>query len=115
MLYQQLHIFVFMAVAMIHLSAAAQFSCNNRQGHISCHITLNGGNDFNFSEEDLAIDCTRDDKYCARVSSIPNDNTQWKIVVLNSGGGISVFCYDVCPLQHVCNGACYDKCQTNAC
>ena len=115
MLCQQLRIFVFMAVAMVRLSAAAHFSCDNSRGHISCQISLNSGNDFSFSEEDLAIDCTRDGEYCARVQSIPNDNTEWKIVVLNSGGGSSVFCYDVCPLQRVCGGHCYDKCETNAC
>ena len=48
-------------------------------GYIFCHISLNPGNDFTFSEEDLAIDCTYDGEYCARVESIPNDNTEWKI------------------------------------
>jgi len=118
MLCQQLRIFVFMAVAMARLIAAAQFICDNLEGHISCHITLNPGNDFNFSEEDDAVDCTRDGKYCARVESIPNDNTEWKIVVLNSGGDTSVFCYGVCPLQQgfdSISGTYYDQCQTTAC
>jgi len=118
MLYQQLRIFVFMAVAMVRLSAAAHFSCDDSRGYIFCAVSLNPGNDFNFSEEDLAVDCTHDGEYCARVESIPNDNTEWKIVVLNSGGGQSVFCYDVCPLRQTCdniNGACYDECQTDAC
>ena len=118
MLYQQLHLFVFMAVAMVRLSAAAQFSCDNSRGYIFCHISLNSGNDFNFSEEDDSVATTRDGKYSARVQSIANDNAEWKIVVLNSGGGKSVWCYDVCTIHVTCdntNGACYDECQTNAC
>ena len=118
MLYQQLRIFVFMAVAMVRLSAAAHFICDNGQGFISCYISLNSGNDFTFSEEDDAVDCTRDGEYCARVESIANDNTEWKIVVLNSGGGTSVFCYGVCPLQRTCDnisGTCFYECQTDAC
>ena len=75
MLYQQLRIFVFMAVAMVRLCAAAHFSCDNSRGYIFCSISLNPGNDFNFSEEDLEVDCTRDGEYCARVQSISNDNT----------------------------------------
>jgi hypothetical protein len=118
MLCQQLRIFVFMAVAMVRLSAAAHFSCDNSRGYIFCHISLNPGNDFTFSEEDVAVDCTRDGKYCVRVESIPNDNTEWKIVVLNSGGGTSEFCYGVCPFQQTydnISGTYYDKCQTTAC
>ena len=71
MLCQQLHIFVFivMAMAMIRLSAAAQFSCDNGRGYITCQISLNPGNHFTFSEQDLAIDCTHDTKYCARVKA----------------------------------------------
>ena len=118
MLCQQLRIFVFMAVAMVRLSAAAHFICDNGQGFISCYISLNSGNDFTFSEEDHAVDCTRDGEYCARVESIANDNTEWKIVVLNSGGGTSVFCYGVCPLQRTCDnisGTCFYECQTDAC
>jgi hypothetical protein len=118
MLCQQLRIFGFMAVAIVRLSAAAQFSCDNGQGFIVCHISLNSGNDFTFSEEDDAVDCTHDGKYCARVESIPNDNTEWKITVLNSGGGTSEFCYDVCPLQRTCDnisGTCFQECQKSAC
>jgi hypothetical protein len=118
MLRQQLRIFVFMAVAMVRLSAAAQFSCDNFRGYILCQISLNSGNDFTFSEEDGAVDCTRDGEYCARVETIPNDNTEWKIAVLNNGGGASVFCYDVCPLQQAydnISGAYYEKCQVSAC
>ena len=115
MLYQQLRIFVFMAVAMARLSAAAHFSCDDSLGYIYCDISLNSGNDFSFSEEDLGADCTRDGEYCARVESIPNDNTEWKIAVLNSGGGTSSFCYGVCPFQYICEDTCYDACQTDAC
>ena len=118
MLCQQLRIFVFMAVAMVRLSAAADFSCDDFRGYILCQINLNSGNSFTFSEEDSAIDCTRDSKYCARVQSISNDNTEWKIAVVNSGGGTTVFCYDVCPLQQAydnISGAHYNKCQRDAC
>ena len=118
MLCQQLPIFVFMAVAMIRLSAAAHFDCDNTLGYIFCDISLNSDNDFNFSGQDDAVDCTRDGEYCARVESIPNDNTEWKIVVLNSGGGTSEGCYDVCPLHQAyddISGAYYDECQTDAC
>jgi hypothetical protein len=118
MLYQQLRLFAFMAVAMVGLSAGAQFSCDNSRGYIFCHITLNPGNDFTFSEEDTEVATTRDGKYSARVQTIPNDNAEWKISVLNSGGGKSVFCYDVCPIQGTCDntdGACYYECHTNAC
>ena len=118
MLCRQLRIFVFMAVAMVRLSAAAQFNCDDFRGYISCHISLNPGNDFTFSEEDDAVDCTHDGKYCARVESIPNDNTEWKIAVLNSGGGTSSFCYGMCPLQLAhdnISGAYYNECQTSVC
>jgi hypothetical protein len=111
MLYHQLRIFVFMVVAMVRLSAAAHFNCDNSLGYIYCEITLNSGNDFYFSEQDLAVDCTRDGKYCARVESISNDNTEWKIVVQNNGA----FCYAVCPFQHLCDSTCYDQCETDAC
>ena len=114
MLCQQLRIFVFMAVAMVRLSAAAHFNCDNIPGYIFCDISLNSGNDFNFNEEDDSVDCTRDGKYCARVESIPNDSTEWKIVVLNNGG----FCYGVCPIQQLCDdngGNCYDACQADVC
>ena len=118
MLCQQLRIFVFMAVAMIRLSAAAHFDCDNTLGYIFCDISLNSDNDFNFSGQDDAVDCTRDGEYCARVESIPNDNTEWKIVVLNNGGGTSAFCYGVCPVQQLCDdngGDCYDACQADVC
>jgi hypothetical protein len=118
MLCQQLRIFVFMAVAMVRLSAAAHFNCDNTLGYIFCEISLNSGNDFKFSEEDDAADCTRDGKYCARVESIPNDSTKWKIVVLNNGGGTSVFCYGVCHVQQLCDdngGDCHDACRADAC
>jgi hypothetical protein len=118
MLCQQLRIFVFMAVAMVRLSAAAHFSCDNSLGYIYCDISLNPGNDFTFSEEDLSVDCTYDGEYCARVESIPNDNTEWKIVVLNSGGGTSGFCYGVCPFQQAYDditGDYCDECETDVC
>jgi hypothetical protein len=118
MLCQQLRIFVFMAVAMVRLSAAAHFDCDNTLGYIFCDISLNSDNDFNFSGEDDTIDCTRDGKYCARVQTIPNDNTQWKISVLNNGGGTTAFCYGTCPVQRLCNdngGDCYDACLASLC
>ena len=114
MLCQQLRIFAFMAVAMVRLSAAAHFDCDNTLGYIFCDISLNSDNDFNFSGQDDAVDCTRDSKYCARVETIPNDNTEWKIVVLNNGG----FCYGTCPVQQLCDdngGDCYDACQADVC
>ena len=118
MLYQQLRIFVFMAVAMVRLSAAAHFDCDNTLGYIFCDISLNSDNDFNYSEEDDSVDCTRDGKYCARVETIPNDNTEWKIAVINNGGGTSALCYGMCPVQRLCDdngGDCYDACQTDVC
>ena|SRR3984885_3551796 len=114
MLCRQLRIFVFMAVAMIRLSAAAHFDCDNTLGYIFCDISLNSDNDFNFSGHDDAIDCTRDSKYCARVETISNDNTEWKIVVENNGE----FCYGTCPVQRLCDdngGDCYDACQADVC
>jgi hypothetical protein len=114
MLCQQLRIFAFMAVAMVRLSAAAHFDCDNTLGYIFCDISLNSDNDFNFSGQDDAVDCTRDGDYCARVETIPNDSTEWKIVVLNNGG----FCYGTCSVQRLCDdngGDCYDACQADVC
>ena len=112
MLCQQLHIFVFMAVAMVRLSAAAHFDCDNTLGYIFCDISLNSDNDFNFSGQDDAVDCTRDGEYCARVESIPNDNTEWKIVVQKWG----VLLWRVPrPTTLRYGGDCYDTCQADAC
>ena len=118
MLCQQLRIFFFMAVAMVRLSAAAHFDCDDARGYIFCDISLNPGNNFKFSEEDEAVDCTYNSKYYARMESILNDSTKWKIVVLNNGGGTSSFCYGVCSVQVRCdnpNGDCYDACQADVC
>ena len=107
-----------MALAMIRLSAAAHFNCDNIPGYIFCDISLNSDNDFNFSEQDDTPDCTRDGEYCARVETIPNDSTEWKIIVLNNGGDTSVFCYGVCTVQQLCDdngGDCYDACQADVC
>ena len=118
MLYQQLRIFVCMAVAMVRLSAGAHFDCDNIQGYIFCDISLNSGNDFNFNAQHNTLDCTRDGEYCARVQTISNDNTEWKIAVLNNGGSTSAFCYAMCPVERLCDnngGHCYDACHADAC
>jgi len=92
MLYQRFHILAFTAMALIHLSTAAHFDCQDfgpQAGGITCTVSLNSGNDFTI-EEDQGYSCTHGGHYCAMVDTILDN--QWNFLVNNGGAKCSGSC-----------------------
>jgi hypothetical protein len=112
MIYQQLSIFVFAMITLLHLSIAATFNCDDSLGYITCNISLNPGNDFYFDNTDDEEQCSNGGVYCAWVG--PDDDSNWLIMVSNDG---LPTCYATCPFQETCSfdGGCYNWCETQAC
>ena len=117
MLSQQLRTFVFMAVALVRLSAGAHFDCNDAAGTIICQVTVSPGNSFGYSPGNQGGSCTEDRRYCAQVTgdTVNPGRSYWEIYVTNSGKQ----CYAECAVQpnSVCDntGFCWDTCQANVC
>ena len=106
MLYQQLRILVFMAIALIRLSTAADWECNDTQGYVACTVTLNSGNTIRLGEPD-GQKCTHDGKYCAEVKG-------WTFSVTNNGET----CVGGCQPHQVCDTTglrCWNECDNSAC
>lgn len=80
MFYLQLHILAFMA--LICLSAAANFDCDHivHKGVlvVECELTLNPGNTF-YIYSDQGWACTHDGVYCAQITSATDSEWQWSV------------------------------------
>jgi len=113
MLCQQFRLFVFMAVALVRLSVAAHFDCNDAAGIVTCIVKV-GRESFGYSPDAEEPACTSDWVYCAQVTGNPGDSS-WEISVTNGDKQ----CSADCPVQQnsQCDdtGFCWDTCVTNAC
>ena len=112
MLCQQLRLFACIAVALVRLSAAAHFDCNDAAGVVICTVTV-GSDRFGYSPDSEEPACTDDGIYCAEVTGQPGD-ASWEIHVTNGDKQ----CYDSCPVQlnsHCDDTFCWDTCEKDAC
>ena len=82
MLYLQFRVLAF--TALMRLSTAGTFSCNNGGtaevggAVIECEITLNPGNTFRTFEYQ-SWGCTHDGRYCAEITSVTDDEWAWQV------------------------------------
>ena len=113
MVYQQLRIFAFVVISLVHLSAAAHFECSNVAGPIICHVTIGPHNSFIYSPDSQEPSCTEDQQYCAVVTGQPGQ-ASWEIYVTNGDGQ----CWAGCPVRvgSTCDETfCWDTCEADAC
>ena len=118
MLYQQLRVVTFMAIALVRLSAAATFTCGNSLGYVSCTVTINIGNAFILNPVDGDDDgwcCSDDGNYCATLTSQSDQEWTWSTV--NDGNECSCACYPAAytgdctnPVGQPCDEACNVYC-----
>lgn len=104
MLCQQLRALAFMAIAVAHLSEAAEFHCDNVDRYVSCQVTLNEGNKFDVKRE---RGCSNDGRYCVSIKASSSGN--WKFNVVNDG----VECSGECSPQKTDGNS--DYCKVNIC
>lgn len=114
MLCHQLRLFVVMAVALVRLSVAAHFDCDDGTGTIViCTVTIHGET-FSYSPDAEEPACTEDGVYCVQVTGNPGD-ASWEVNVTNGDNQ----CWADCPVQlnSQCDdtGYCWDTCVTDAC
>src|SRR6266536_2331581 len=110
MLCQQLRSYGFTALALVRLSTAAHFDCNDLAGPIICRVTV-GHEFFIYSPDAAEASCTEDFNYCVvDVSGAPGE-ASWEIHVRNNGAD----CWAGCPVQNnaKCDDMmCWDTCVT---